>query len=121
MVDFTKKIKNSNKFRGPALQFIATGSYCVYPEGTSEYFKFWDEESKRCVDGYTADDGDFISGYNYFYLNYCPISRIVNHITTDELGNTKVKRVNEVTFPDFWDYDYYYFNAVQEAQEQGKM
>lgn len=120
MVDFTKKIKNSNKFRGPALQFIATGSYCVYPEGTSEYFKFWDEESKRCVDGYTADDGDFISGYNYFYLNYCPISRIVNHITTDELGNTKVKRVNEVTFPDFWDYDYYYFNAVQEAQEQGK-
>ena len=96
MVDFNKKIVNSNKFRGPALQFIATGSYCVYPEGTSEYFKFWDEESKRCVDGYTADDGDFISGYNYFYLNYCPISRIVNHITTDELGNTKVKRVNEV-------------------------
>lgn len=120
MVDFNKKIVNSNKFRGPALQFIATGSYCVYPEGTSEYFKFWDEESKRCVDGYTADDGDFISGYNYFYLNYCPISRIVNRITTDESGNTKVKRVNEVTFPDFWDYDYYYFNAVQEAQEQGK-
>lgn len=120
MVDFNKKIVNSNKFRGPALQFIATGSYCVYPEGTSEYFKFWDEESKRCVDGYTADDGDFISGYNYFYLNYCPISRIVNHITTDEFGKTKVKRVNEVTFPDFWDYDYYYFNAVQEAQEQGK-
>ena len=120
MVDFNKKIVNSDKFRGPALQFIATGSYCVYPESTSEYFKFWDEESKRCVDGYTADDGDFISGYNYFYLNYCPISRIVNHITTDESGNTKVKRVNEVTFPDFWDYDYYYFNAVQEAQEQGK-
>ena len=120
MVDFNKKIINSNKFRQAALRFINTGSYCNFPESTSEYFKFWDEESKRCVDGYTADDGDFISGYNYFYLNYCPISRIVNHITTDELGNTKVKRVNEVTFPDFWDYDYYYFNAVQEAQEQGK-
>lgn len=120
MVDFNKKIINSNKFRQAALNFINTGSYCNFPESTSEYFKFWDEESKRCVDGYTADDGDFISGYNYFYLNYCPISRIVNHITTDELGNTKVKRVNEVTFPDFWDYDYYYFNAVQEAQEQGK-
>lgn len=120
MVDFNKKIINSNKFRQAALNFINTGSYCNFPESTSEYFKFWDEESKRCVDGYTADDGDFISGYNYFYLNYCPIYRIVNHITTDELGNTKVKRVNEVTFPDFWDYDYYYFNAVQEAQEQGK-
>lgn len=120
MVDFNKKIINSNKFRQSALQFIATGHYCSYPEGTSEYFKFWDEESRRCIDGYTADDGDFISGYNYFYLNYCPISRIVNHIITDELGNVKVKRVNEVTFPDFWDYDYYYFNAVQEAQDQGK-
>lgn len=120
MVDFNKKIINSNKFRQAALRFINTGSYCNFPESTSEYFRFWDEESKRCVDGYTADDGDFISGYNYFYLNYCPISRIVNHIITDELGNVKVKRVNEVTFPDFWDYDYYYFNAVQEAQDQGK-
>ena len=120
MVDFNKKIINSNKFRQPALQFLATGHYCQYPEGTSEYFKYWDEERDRCINGYTADDGDFISGYNYFYLNYCPISRIVNHITTDKLGNTVVKRVNEVSFPDFWDYDYYYFNAVQEAEEVGK-
>ena len=120
MVDFNKKIINSNKFRQPALQFLATGHYCQYPEGTSEYFKYWDEEQDRCINGYTADDGDFISGYNYFYLNYCPISRIVNHITTDKDGNTVVKRINEVSFPDFWDYDYYYFNAVQEAETVGK-
>lgn len=120
MVDFNKKIINSNKFRQPALQFLATGHYCQYPEGTSEYFKYWDEEQDRCINGYTADDGDFISGYNYFYLNYCPISRIVNHITTDKDGSTVVKRINEVSFPDFWDYDYYYFNAVQEAETVGK-
>ena len=120
MIDFNKKIKSSNKFRGPALQFIATGSYCSYPEGTSEFFKFWDEESKRCVDGYTADDGDFISGYNYFYLNYCPIQRITNKEFTKSDGTTYIKRINEVNFPDFWDYDYYYFSAVQEAEEQGK-
>ena len=120
MVDFNKKIKSSDKFRQPAITFMNTGQYCSYPQGTSEFFQFWDEERSRCIDGYTADDGDFISGYNYFYLNYCPISRIVNHITTDERGNVKVKRVNEVSFPDFWDYDYYYFNAVQEAQDQGK-
>lgn len=116
MVDFNKKIVNSNKFRGPALQFIATGSYCVYPEGTSEYFKFWDEESKRCVDGYTADDGDFISGYNYFYLNYCPIQRIVYTV----LENKKVKKTRELQFPDFYDYDYYFFQAMQEAEDEGK-
>lgn len=120
MVDFNKKIVNSNKFRQATIKFMETGQYCQYPESTSEYFKYWDEERRRCIEGYTADDGDFISGYNYFYLNYCPISRIVNHITTDKLGNTVVKRVNEVSFPDFWDYDYYYFNAVQEAEEVGK-
>ena len=120
MVDFNKKIVNSNKFRQASIQFLNTGQYCQYPEGTTEFYKFWDEERDRCINGYTADDGDFISGYNYFYLNYCPISRIVNHITTDKLGNTVVKRVNEVSFPDFWDYDYYYFNAVQEAEEAGK-
>ena len=76
MVDFNKQIKNSDKFRQPALRFLEVGSYCQYPEGTSEYFKYWDEQMDRCKYGYTADDGDFISGYNYFYLNFCPIQRI---------------------------------------------
>lgn len=120
MVDFNKKIKSSNKFRGPALQFIKTGQYCTYPEGTTEFYKFWDEERDRCINGYTADDGDFISGYNYFYLNYCPIQRITNKTFTRADGTTYNKRINEVNFPDFWDYDYYYFSAVQEAEEQGK-
>ena len=62
MVDFEKQIKNSDKFRGPALQYLATGHYCQYPEGTSEFFAYWDEQMDRCKYGYTADDGDFISG-----------------------------------------------------------
>lgn len=120
MVDFNKKIFNSDKFRQAAINFINTGQYCSYPQGTSEYFKFWDEETNRSINGYTAEDGDFISGYNYFYLNYCPINRIVNEITKKANGEVIVKRKNIVTFPDFWDYDYYYFNAVQEAENQGK-
>lgn len=120
MVDFNKKIVNSNKFRQAAIKFMETGQYCQYPESTSEYFKYWDEERRRCIEGYTADDGDFISGYNYFYLNYCPIQRITNKTFTRANGTTYNKRINEVNFPDFWDYDYYYFSAVQEAEEQGK-
>lgn len=81
MIDFRKKIKNSNKFREPAIRFIQTGQYCQYPIGSSEYINFWQTEQDRCINGYTSDDGDFITGYNYFYLNYCPISRIVNHIS----------------------------------------
>lgn len=120
MVDFNKKIVNSNKFRQASIQFLNTGQYCQYPEGTTEFYKFWDEERNRCINGYTADDGDFISGYNYFYLNYCPIQRITNKTFTRADGTTYNKRINEVNFPDFWDYDYYYFSAVQEAEEQGK-
>ena len=77
--------------------------------------RFWTEEKERCINGYTADDGDFISGYNYFYLNYCPINRTVNSIVNGEVVSEQL-----VTFPDFWDYDYYYFNAVNEAHKQGK-
>ena len=115
MVDFSKKIKNSDKFRQPALSFIKTGQFCPHPKGTAEYMRFWTEEQKRCVDGYTADDGDYISGYNYFYLNYCPINRTVNRVI-----DGKLQRTQEVTFPDFWDYDYYYFQSVEQAQEEGK-
>ena len=120
MIDFTKKIKNSNKFRQSAIKFIATGSYCQFPIGTTEYFQFWDTELDRCINGYTADDGDYITGYNYFYINYCPIQRIVYKDKQLSDGTTKVIKTRELQFPDFYDYDYYFFQAMQEAEEQGK-
>ena len=120
MVNFTKKIKNSDKFRQPALRFLEVGSYCQYPESTSEYFKYWDEQLDRCKYGYTADDGDFISGYNYFYLNFCPIQRIIYTTITNSDGTTKVKKTRELQFPDFYDYDYYFFLAVEDAEGLGK-
>lgn len=116
MIDFTKKIKNSDKFRTSALNFIASGSYCNYPNGTTEYYNFWEREMERCIDGYTADDGDYITGYNYFYLNYCPIQRIVYTVTPEG----SVKRIRTAAFPDFYDYDYYFFLSVQEAEQLGK-
>lgn len=120
MADFNKKIKSSNKFRQPALRFLEVGSYCQYPESTSEYFKYWDEQLDRCKYGYTADDGDFISGYNYFYLNFCPIQRIIYTTITNPDGTTKVKKTRELQFPDFYDYDYYFFLAVEDAEGLGK-
>ena len=116
MIDFNKKIVNSDKFRNPALTFIATGEYCHYPKGTSEYYNFWETEADKCINGFTSDDGDYITGYNYFYLNYCPIQRIIyKHDKNDKLIKTR-----ELSFPDFYDYDYYYFNSIQEAEQEGK-
>lgn len=120
MVDFNKQIKNSNKFRQPALRFLEVGSYCQYPEGTSEYYKYWDQQMDRCKNGYTADDGDFISGYNYFYLNFCPIQRIIYATINNPDGSTKIKKTRDLQFPDFYDYDYYFFQAVEDAEGEGK-
>lgn len=120
MVDFEKQIKNSDKFRGPALQYLATGHYCQYPEGTSEFFAYWDEQMDRSKYGYTADDGDFISGYNYFYLNFCPIQRIIYNTITNSDGSTTIKKTRDLQFPDFYDYDYYFFQAVEQAETEGK-
>ena len=38
MIDFTKKIINSNKFREPAIRFQKTGKYCDYASNSTEYF-----------------------------------------------------------------------------------
>lgn len=120
MIDFTKKIINSDKFRKPALAFLETGAYCVYPKGTSEYYTFWENEMKYCIDGYTAPDGDYITGYNYFYLNYCPIQRLVYEKSIGKNGEEIIKKIRKTQFPDFYDYDYYFFTSVQAAEEQGK-
>ena len=120
MVDFTKKILNTSKFRQAAIKFQQTGKYCDYPVNTAEFLKYWDEEKRRCLEGYVADDGDYITGYNYFYLNYCPINRQVYKKKKDRFGNEVIKKEQVFEFPDFWDYDYYYFQTIEEAEEQGK-
>jgi hypothetical protein len=61
------------------------------------------------LEGYTAPDGDYISGYNYFYLNYCPIERIVYEDKMNKKGQMEKVRSRKIDFPDFYDYDYYYF------------
>lgn len=120
MVDFTRKIYNTDKFRAAAMHFQKHGVYCFAPVGSSEYIKYWEEEERRSIYGYVADDGDWISGYNYFYLNYCPITRLVKEEYKDRHGNIKTRRVRMTEFPDFYDYDYFYFHAIEEAETNGK-
>lgn len=120
MVDFNKKIYNSDKFRQAAIFFKEHGAYTLAPPGTTDYIKYWDEETNRCLYGYVAPDGDAISGYNYFYLNYSPIMKLGEVEYTDRYGNKRTRRERILEFPNFWDYDYYYFNAIEEAETEGK-
>lgn len=120
MVNFNKKIYNSDKFRQAAIFFKEHGAYTLAPPGTTDYIKYWDEETNRCLYGYVAPDGDAISGYNYFYLNYSPIMKLSEVEYTDRYGNKRTRRERILEFPNFWDYDYYYFNAIEEAETEGK-
>jgi len=120
MIDFERRVLNSQKFRQAAIRFQDSGFYCSAPVGSSEYLKYWEGEEARCIDGYTADDGDWISGYNYWYLNYCPILRLVEVEYKDRHGVMRKKREKTREFPDFYDYDYYYFSGIQEAEDEGK-
>ena len=120
MVDFNKKIYNSSKFRQSALFFQEHGCYTLAPRGTTDYNAYWDRETDRCLNGYVADDGDSITGYHYFYLNYCPIMKLEEVEYTDRYGNKRTRRERIFGFPRFWDSDYYYFNAIEQAENEGK-
>ena len=120
MVDFNKHIKNTIKFSPAAEFFKKHKCYTLAPRGTTDYNNYWDQETERCLNGYTAPDGDYITGYHYFYLNYSPIMKLEEVKYTDRNGNVRTRRERILDFPRFWDYDYYYYNAIEEAEDQGK-
>lgn len=120
MIDFNQKLHNTDKFRQAAIFFEKHGCYTLAPVGTTDYNKYWEQETDRCKNGYIAPDGEGITGYNYFYLNYSPIFKLVETEYTDRNGNLRKRRERILQFPSFWDYDYYYFCAIEEAEQQGK-
>lgn len=120
MVDFNQKFHNTDKFRQAALHFLKYGTYTDAPRGTSDYIKYWDEETRRCLDGYTAEDGEYITGYHYFYLNYSPIYTVKVKEYVDRYGNKRQRRERSFGFPSFWDYDAYYFYAIDDAEVAGQ-
>lgn len=114
-----KITKNSNKFRQPALYFQDHGVYTYAPPGTSEFIKYWTVEAERCIHGFTAEDGDRIPGYFYFYLNYFQIN-LVKEVEIEIGGKVSKRIVKEPDFPFFYDYDRFFFEAVELGENLGK-
>jgi len=67
------------------------------------------------------DDGEWISGYYYFYLNYSPIllAEVVDEEFRDEESDA-IRADREVEFPWVWDGDYLYFHYIEQAEAKGK-
>ena len=120
MVDFNKKVYNSQKFCKAAQFFKEYGCYTLAPRGTTDYIQYWEQETKRCINGYVAEDGDSITGYHYFYLNYSPIMKLKEVEYTDRYGTKRTRRERLFDFPNFWDGDKYYFDAIEQAENEGK-
>ena len=56
-------------FRERAITYNKKKKYTDYPYGCKPFKDFWDEEKRRCVEGYTV--GKYrITGDHYFFINY---------------------------------------------------
>ena len=113
-------LKNTDRVREAALHFLEFGYYTQSLPGTKDYYDFWDEEKKKCLYGYKVDEGTaaelHVTGFHYFYLNYCPIDRAIDEVMPD--GSTQARR--ERTFPAFYDGDYEYFHEIDIARAKNK-
>jgi len=107
---------NTNEFAREAQAYSASASkednryYTSAPKGTGAHKEYWDEQEKRCKEGYTSG-GVTITGPHYFYLNFCRIK-----VTVRE---GKIER-KVLTFPKFLDVDYYFYHEVQTARENSQ-
>lgn len=102
--------KSEREVKGTGLDPYYTSAL----EGTNAYKEFWEEERKRCLQGYEPIvDGEpcgvRISGEFYFYLNYCRIGKAVKNEDTGE-------DTEQLAFPDFTSMDYYWFNELEAAE-----
>jgi len=117
IVDFTNPhiLENMDFFRKPALHYQQFSTYTDIPINKipgSEYEIYWVEEARRCRDGLIRkEDGEWISGYYYWYLNYSPI------IKNEILKGKKAVRTRD--FPDVYDGDYLFFHYVEKARVEG--
>ena len=118
IVDITNPpiLEDADYFRQPALHFQKYGCYTFLKPNSnpnSEYRKFWDKEIDRCLNGCLREsDGAWISGFNYWFMNYHPM--MVNKI---EPGKKKAIRVED--FPFFFEGILWRFLYINQAREEG--
>ena len=117
IIDITEPhiLENTDYFRPSAIHYQQYGCYTkLKPNANpnSEYGKWIREEVRRCWEGYIRpEDGEWITGDMYFFLNYCPIQLIKK----DSNG----KSIRTIDFPKFWDGHYYKSHYLNQCRNEG--
>ena len=109
-------VENIDYFRPTAIHYQKHGCFTnLRPNANpnSEYGKWIREEKRRCWEGYVREsDGEWITGYMYWFLNYSPImlSKVIK-------GTKRANRVED--FPEFWEGIYWRFHYMDQASNGG--
>ena len=110
-------LEDMDYFRPAAKFYEENGCYTFLKPNKnkgSEFQKWFKEEKRRCREGYVREsDGEWVTGYMYFYLNYALIK------LNRQSERTKVWHQVE-HLPDFWEEVYYGFHALHQARMSGR-
>ena len=111
-------LEDMDYFRPAAIKYQKDGRYTdLRPDKNpnSPYGRWLKQEIRRCWEGYVRpSDGEWVTGYMYFYLNYVPM--MVTKVDAD----SKKKRASRVEgFPEVWEATYWRFHYIEQARNGG--
>lgn len=118
-------LENMDYFRPSAIHYEKYGTFTnLRPNANpnSEYGKWIREERRRIWDGYVREsDGEWVTGYLYWFLNYSPmmLSKIRGYKDKDG-KKRKSKRADRVeSLPECWEGIYWRFHCLDQASNGG--
>lgn len=108
-------LENMDYFRQPAIHYLKHGCYTFLKPNSnpnSEYRKYWDKEIDYCLNGCVREDGEWITGFMYWFLNYGPM--MIN-----EIKEGSKMAIRKEAFPYFWEGIYWRFHYLHKARLNG--
>lgn len=118
-------LEDMDYFRSSAIHYEKYGTFTnLRPNANpnSEYGKWIREERRRIWDGYVREsDGEWVTGYMYWFLNYSPMMLSKIREYKDKNGKKKKsKRADRVeALPECWEGIYWRFHCLNQASNGG--
>lgn len=118
-------LENMDYFRPTALHYEKYGTLTsLRPNANpnSEFGKWIREETRRIWEGYTREsDGEWVTGYMYWFLNYSPMMLSKIREYRDKNGKLrKSKRADRVeALPECWEGIYWRFHCFEQSSNGG--